>query len=633
VLGLLALLAWAPAVAAQGEPARPVEPPLNESERLNRWFDEQFRLDLERSPVAKTFLGIIDQDYDEWDDLSPEFQLESYRLSQAQLAEMHRRFDYRALDPQARLSWQLFEYDKNREKAGHPYREHVYTFNQMFGLQSQIPAFLINQHRISELAHAEAYIDRLVGVREYLGQALANARRRFVMDIYPPPFVFAHVLRDARNVVSGAPFQSEAEHDSPLLADFVAKLDGLAVSELERASLIERARRALLDYVGPAYAALIAEMERQRALAQATGGVWELPDGESFYTYRLEQSTSTELSPHEVHELGLRETARIHDEMREIMAKVGFDGSLQEFFAFTRSDPRFYYPDTEEGRGRYLRESRAIIGEMRQHLDALFARRPRAELVVKRVEPFREQSAGKAFYQRPAPDGSRPATYYVNLHDMNDMPVYQMQALAYHEGIPGHHMQIALAQELEGLPKFRRFGGYTAYIEGWGLYAEWVPSEMGLYRDPYADFGRLAMELWRAGRLVVDTGLHWKRWSREQAIEWLAENTPNPRDDVVKAVERYLVMPGQATAYKIGMLRIQALRRHAEEALGAAFDVREFHEVVLANGPVPLDILEDLVEAWVAEQSPSASRRGAVEPVATPAATRQLLPEHESSPG
>lgn len=576
------------------------QPAPSESARFNAWLDVRYAEDLERSPMAKTFRGVIDDDYDEWDDLSPAFQEESYRIGQRQLREMRERFDYRKLDEQARLSWKLFEYDKLREEAGFPFREHVYTFNQMRGVQSQIPAFLINQHRIAERSHAEAYIDRLQGVDEYLGQALENARRRFVQDIYPPRFVYDHVLRDARNVVRGAPFDPEADENSPLLQDFLDKLGGLDLDEAARASLEKRAVQALRQHVLPAYRALIDEMTWQRERADERDGAWKLPDGEAFYAYRLAQSTTTGLTPDEVHDLGLRETARIHEEMRGIMAQVGFDGTLAAFFEFMRTDDRFFYPDTAKGREQYLAEARSIIDDMRGRLDGLFLRRPEAELVVKAVEPFRERSAGKAFYQRPAADGSRPGTYYVNLYDMRDMPTYQMRALAYHEGIPGHHMQIAIAQELQGLPDFRRFGGHTAYVEGWGLYSEWVPAEMGMYQDPYEDFGRLAMELWRAGRLVVDTGLHAKRWTREQAIDWLLENTPNPPGDVVKAIERYIVMPGQATAYKIGMLKIQELRREAEQALGPRFDVRAYHDVVLANGSVPLDILEDLVDEYVA---------------------------------
>ncbi|MEL6189057.1 MAG: DUF885 domain-containing protein, partial [Myxococcota bacterium] len=310
-----------------------------------------------------------------------------------------------------------------------------------------------------------------------------------------------------------------------------------------------------------------------------------------------------------IHALGLAEVERIHGEMREIMKKVGFEGDLQAFFTFMRTDPQFYYENDEAGRKAYLEEATAIIDDMRTRLPELFSTFPKAKLVVRRVEAFREKAAGKAFYSRPALDGSTPGTYYANLYNMADMPKYQMAALAYHEGIPGHHMQIALTQELEGIPKFRKFTFFTAYTEGWGLYSELIPKELGLYdADPYSDFGRLAMELWRACRLVVDTGLHQKRWTREQAIDYLATNTPNPKGDVVKAIERYIVMPSQATAYKVGMLRILQLRAKAERALGSSFDIRPFHDVVLRNGPLPLTVLEEQVDAWIAsQQSPQAA--------------------------
>ena len=281
------------------------------------------------------------------------------------------------------------------------------------------------------------------------------------------------------------------------------------------------------------------------------------------------------------------------------MKQVGFDGSLQEFFQHLQTEPRFTYEDSDAGRDAYLKEATRLIDVMKGELDAVFLTKPQADLEVRRVEAFREKAAGKAFYNRPAPDGSRPGYYYANLYKITDMPKYQMEALAYHEGIPGHHMQIAMAQELEGIPKFRKFGGYTAYTEGWGLYSEFLPKEMGFYEDPYSDFGRLAMEIWRAARLVVDTGLHDKKWTRQQAIDYLTTNTPNPLNDCVKAIERYIVMPGQATAYKIGMIKIQDLRADAKKRLGDKFDIREYHAVVLDSGPVPLNILEERVNDWV----------------------------------
>ena len=286
--------------------------------------------------------------------------------------------------------------------------------------------------------------------------------------------------------------------------------------------------------------------------------------------------------------------------MRSIMKKVKFDGNLNEFFEFMRTDKQFYYPNNDVGREAYLVEAKALIDTMRDKLPEYFSLIPEADMIVKRVEPFREKSAGKAFYQSPAKDGSRPGIYYANLYDMNDMPTYQMEALAYHEGIPGHHMQRAIAQELDGIPEFQKYSSFTAYTEGWGLYTEELAKDMGFYQDPYSDFGRLAMELWRACRLVVDTGIHSKKWSRERAINYLIENTPNPKNDSVKAIERYIAMPGQATAYMIGKLKIMELREWANKELGDQFDIRAFHTVVLKDGPVPLNILEQKVKDWVA---------------------------------
>jgi len=285
------------------------------------------------------------------------------------------------------------------------------------------------------------------------------------------------------------------------------------------------------------------------------------------------------------------------------MKQVEFDGSLKEFFDFLRSDPQFVFPNDDTGRASYMSEATEIIDDMKGRLDSLFITKPKADIVVKRVEPFREATAFGAFYNRPAPDGSRPGTYYINLKDVKDQPKYLMQALAYHEGIPGHHMQIAIAQELEGLPKFRTLGGHTSYIEGWALYSEAVPKELGLYTDPYSDFGRLSMEIFRAARLVVDTGIHTKKWTREQAVQYYLDNIPNPEGDVRAEIDRYIVWPGQATAYKIGMLKIQDLRSKAEQTLGDKFDIREFHDVILANGSVPLKVLEELVDEWVAAKA------------------------------
>jgi uncharacterized protein (DUF885 family) len=408
-------------------------------------------------------------------------------------------------------------------------------------------------------------------------------------------------LSSARNVIRGQPFDPDGE-DSTLYADFRAKLAALDVPQAERDRLLAEARIALLEYVRPAYQDLIAALTRLEPRSKGDRGAWSLPDGERYYATQLRINTTTELGAEEIHRLGLSEVARIHAAMQATMDRIGFKGTLQEFFAVMRSDPRFYLPEGEAGRAEYLKLATAAIDAARAKLPDYFRVLPRAPMQVKAVEPFREQSAGKAFYSQPAEDGSRPGTYYVNLYRMKDMPTYELEALAFHEGIPGHHLQLARSIELEGVPSFRRQGDVTAYAEGWGLYAETLAGEMGFYQDPYSYFGRLTQELWRASRLVVDTGIHAKRWTREQAIEWLSANTPNPQGQVVKAVERYFVMPGQATAYTVGMLRILELRERARTALGPRFDIRDFHEVVLGNGPVSLTVLGQLVDEYIARE-------------------------------
>ncbi len=338
-------------------------------------------------------------------------------------------------------------------------------------------------------------------------------------------------------------------------------------------------------------------------VADDRAGAWKFPEGKAFFNNALERTTTTDLTSREIHETGLKEVERIHDEMRVIMQKVNFEGDLKAFFEFMRVDKQFFYDETQESKDKYLSEATALIDDMKSRLDELFIVKPKADLTVKAVEAFREKSAGKAFYQRPSMDGTRPGVYYANLYRMSDMPTYQMAALAYHEGIPGHHMQLAIAGELGELPKFRKFGGYTAYTEGWGLYSEQIPKEIGLYQDPYSDFGRLAMELWRACRLVVDTGIHVMEWTREQGIDYYVNNTPNPKPDAVKMVERHIVAPSQATAYKIGMLKILELREKAKTQLADKFDIRKFHDVILKNGPLPLNVLEEYVNEFIKQES------------------------------
>ncbi|WP_448549267.1 DUF885 domain-containing protein [Thalassotalea fusca] len=571
---------------------------LSESEKANKLFDEIYMEGVNRSPIMQTYLG-IKTDYDKWNDISEENTLAELEHTKKAIARI-KALNFDALDKQTKLSYQLFIQQLENSIEDHQWRHHNYPVNQMFGYHSQIPSLLINQHSVSNKKEAEDYVARLIDTKRFLGQLIDQLKIREAKGIIAPKFVFEHVIRDSNNLLVGAPFDSGDA--GTLLADFSGKVEKLSLSEEEKSALITQAKAALTGPFKEGYTSLVSYLTKLEQRADTRDGAWKFPSGEAFFNNALKRTTTTDLTADQIHEIGLKEVARIHDEMREIMKKVKFKGDLQAFFEFMRTDPQFYYADNEAGRKRYLSEATAMIDTMKGELDKLFITKPKADLVVKRVEAFREKSAGKAFYQQPAPDGSRPGLYYANLYKMEAMPTYQMEALAYHEGIPGHHMQIALKQELENIPMFRKFGGYTAYSEGWGLYSEMIPKEIGFYKDPYSDFGRLAMELWRACRLVVDTGIHTKKWTRDQGIEYYVSNTPNAKSDAVKMVERHVVMPSQATAYKIGMLKIIELRKKAKETLGEKFDIRKFHDVVLTNGALPLNVLEDMVDEYIAKE-------------------------------
>ncbi|TCI02291.1 DUF885 domain-containing protein [Corallincola luteus] len=563
---------------------------------VNKLIDELYMAQLERSPEMLTILG-IKQDYDKWDDRSEEYAAQTQLLYQEHLRRVQ-DIDSSELVGETALSYQLFKQYLQDKIDDYKWRYHSYPVEQMDGLQSHVPSLLINQHTVTSEEDALAYVARLYGVPGLFEQLLAQLKKREELDIIIPKFIIPLVISDSQSLLTGVPFE-EADQDSTLFADFKTKLLALDLDDEREQKLLDAAALALTEHVAPAYEKLIAYLQQLENKADNHAGVWKLPDGAQFYQSTLHFHTSTDLTAEQIHEIGLQEVARIHTEMRQVMLKTGFTGSLREFFQFMREDPRFYYPNTDEGRAAYLHEATALIDNMKSRLDELFITQPKADLKVKAVEPFREKTAGKAFYEAPSLDGSRPGTYYANLYQMSNMPSYQMEGLAYHEGIPGHHMQLAIAQELESLPLFRRLGDYTAYIEGWGLYSELLPKEIGLYQDPYSDFGRLAMELWRAARLVVDTGLHEKRWPRERAIAYLAENTPNALNDAERAIDRYVVMPGQATSYKIGMIKLLELREKAKQALGEKFDIKAFHDVILIHGALPLNVLETQVDSFI----------------------------------
>ena len=579
-------------------------PAASADARATAFFERTFDDRVAASPEFAAQLGQRLR-YSEWTPLTEAERQASLDRTRRHLTELERDIDRGSLSPQGKLSYDIFATGAKRSIAGAEWRYHGYIFDQMNGLQSRIPAFLINTHRVETVADAEAYVSRLQGVAERVDQAIAMATESERRGILPPKFVFPYVVSDARNVITGAPFSGAtqgAAGDSPLWADFKAKVGAVQTDDATRARLLTAGEGALQRSVLPAYQRIIAYAEGAERRAGTDDGVWRLPDGTRYYDHLLAGYTTTTMTADQIHAVGLAEVARIEGEMRAIMQQVGFKGRLPEFFEAVRKDPRFYYPDTPEGKAAYLAEATRVIDDMRARLPQLFRTLPKASMIVKAVEPFRERSAGKAFYSSPSADGKRPGIYYANLYRMADMPKYELPALAYHEGIPGHHMQLAIAGELEELPRFRRFGGFTAYSEGWGLYTERLPKELGLYADPYEDFGRLTMEMTRAVRLVVDTGLHAKRWTREQVIQYHLEKLPMTRDAATKATERYIVMPGQATAYTVGMLKIVELREKAKRALGPRFDIRDFHDVVLRSGALPLDLLEQQVDAWIAAQ-------------------------------
>ena len=596
---LLTLCAFTLFISCKKEPVRTyTENEITaESKKVNAFFEKSFEEQVDLSPELQTRLG-IKKDYDKLDNDSPEADAKKLALQKKELIWLTDSVNVEALSKEALLSYKLFKKKVENNIADYKYRLYNYPVNQMFGAQSGKPAFLINMHRIDDISDANAYISRLNEFNKYFTQLIKNLEAREAAGIVPPKFVFNKVIEDSENILKGKPFDN-ADKKSTLLKDFSEKVSNLDIDTKTKSNLETLAKQALLTSVKPAYNSLISIIKKQKERANSDHGAWKFPDGKAFYNNALKRTTTTDLTANEIHEIGLSEVARIHKEMNIIRNKVGFKGTLQDFFQFMKTDKQFYYKADKQGKAAYLKKAVNLIDSMETRLDEIFITKPKASIIVKAVESFREKSAGKAFYNRPAADGSRPGIYYANLYDMESMPIYQMEALAYHEGIPGHHMQLAIQQELKEVPLFRKFGGYTAYTEGWGLYSEFIPKEMGFYVDPYSDFGRLAMELWRACRLVVDTGIHAKKWTREEGIAYYTENTPNAELDVIKMVERHIVMPSQATAYKIGMLKILELRTKAKNALGDQFDIRDFHEVVIAQGAIPLNILEEFVNDYI----------------------------------
>ena len=528
---------------------------------------------------------------DDLDDYSIEGMYRDIERAERVLA-MLRRYDRDELDD--KLSYDVLEWYLADAVEGTRWPFHGYWINQHSGFQSGIVDFMINTHRIEDETGAEHFILRLSGFGAAFDQVLEQIRESEKIGVVPPRFVMAHVLREMRKMIAPPPdehvlcthFESE-----------VAKIENL--SEQRRTELLDEVREVIEGTVYPAYERVIGHYAALEPNASTDDGVWKFPDGEAYYTHVLRSLTTSDLTPEQIHAIGLLELERIQTEMREILAAEGLPtDDLAAVMESLNTDPRFLYPDTDEGRQQILDDFQTIVDDIEANMDSFFSVRPEADVVVERIPEFREETATTAYYDDPPMDGSRPGIFYVNLHDVGEHPKFGMRTLAYHEAIPGHHYQIALALEMEDVPFFRRIVPFTAFIEGWALYAEQVAAENGFQDDPYDRLGYLTAQAWRAARLVVDTGIHHKRWTREQAIEFMRVNTGVPESEVVTEIERYIVRPGQACAYMVGHLEILRLRDDAREALGDDFDIREFHRVVLENGALPLVLLRDVVEEW-----------------------------------
>lgn len=558
-------------------------------EIYNNYFDEQLQL----NPLLATYIGD-----DRYNDQLPNFYSEIHRTSSLQLEtrylEQVKKINAEQLPRAERISYEIFK--RNRELAieGAQYPDHLIPINQFYNIAGQL-AMLASGTSAQPFDTAEdyrAWASRMEKIPRLFDQAIENMKKGVEQDIVQPrvliekaiPQIEAQITEDVTESIFWRPVTE--------LPDDIADTDADAIRK--------QYRDIITNTVIPAYQKLSDYLSNEYLPETRTEsfGLGQLPGGKGWYDYQIKANTSTELSADRIHKIGKDEVSRIHDEMRDIMEETEFEGDLQSFFDFMTNDEQFIY----ESRNEMLEDYRSLRGSVDNTVDKLFDIFPQAEYEIRKVEEFREQSASSGSYQAAPTDNSRPAIFYLNTYDLSSRPSWAKTALFLHEAAPGHHFQISIQQELEDLPKFRKFGRETAYTEGWGLYSESLGYDMGLYNDPYQRFGQLAAELWRSIRLVVDTGIHSKGWSRQQVLDYMYDNAPVAEARAVSEAERFMALPGQALAYKIGQLKISELRRDAERKLGENFDIKAFHRVVLEDGAVPLTVLERKVKRWVAQQ-------------------------------
>ncbi len=563
-----------------------------------------------RDPETLTFLGFLDNTIVDFHshrltDASPAYEKETREIARKNL-ELIRSYDRDRLSYQKQLTYDIFSgyLETIVESEKYPYHMNSvnypgpYPVNQLFGVQSEVPAFLKSSHQIVDKISAENYIKRLKAIPAKFDQVLETLRYREDMGVIPPRFTVTKVITQMEKFIMILP------EENVLYVSFSEKISKRdEIEEKDREKLKQEVVSTIETDVYPAYGKLIAFLEKQKARAVTNHGIWKIPGGDDYYRYLLRFHTTTDMTPEEIHDIGHSEVLRITSEMKAILNSQGYrGGTVSELMKRISREDRFHYPDTDEGREQILADYTAILEEIDKGLDDHFNLRPKQGVKVQRVPEFKEKTAPGAYYNPPSLDGSRPGIFYINLRSVEELQKFGMRTLAFHEAIPGHHFQLALAQEIEGVPTFRKVYPFTAYAEGWALYSEQLAREMGFHEDPFSNLGRLQAELFRAVRLVVDTGLHYKRWTREKAIDYMLEKTGMPKTDVIAEIERYMVMPGQACAYMVGMLKILQLREKSWKELSSAFSIKDFHDVVLKNGSVPLDILERIIGDYISEK-------------------------------
>jgi uncharacterized protein (DUF885 family) len=572
-----------------GAPIRSEEVSLNPTaDALHRLFAAEWDYQMEQHPTWASVLG--DRRWnDRWPDQSVGAIEKRHAHDLAVVAKL-KSFDRTALSPSDQLNYDLFLKDYTDDAESFRFHRYLMPLDQRGGIQAVDE--LADSLRFETLKDYEDWLARLRAFPAYMTQTIALMREGVKERMVLPRIVLERIPAQIDHQIVGDP------KTSPFFRPF--KNIARSIATADRSRISTAAEQAISSSIVPQFK-LLREFFLNDYLPAGTNevGAWQLPNGSGLYAFLVRRHTTTDLTPEEIHKIGLEEVARIHDEMQNVIDGLGFKGSFQEFAAFLRTDPQFYYRSSEE----LLEGYRALTRRIDPILVKFFKTLPR---IPYGVEPIPENIAPDtttAYYMPPAADGSRAGTYYVNLYKPETRPKYEMMALSLHEAVPGHHLQIALAMENEGIPNFRRHGGYTAFVEGWGLYAESLGEAMGLYDNPYSKFGQLMYEMWRAVRLVVDTGIHSMRWDRQKAIDFYLQNTARQELDAVNEIDRYIAMPGQALAYKVGQLKIAAIRRKAEKSLGEKFDVRAFHDAILKEGALPLDILEARMNQWIDQQS------------------------------